>query len=55
MRNKSKEAEKLERLLIELTNARDLAHAVTDSDYIVYMIEMAMLEVADRSSVASGR
>lgn len=54
IRKKGREAERLERLLIALTNSRDLAHDVPDSDYIIYMIEMALLEVADRSRVASG-
>ena len=53
-RKKGRDAERLERLLIELTSARDHAHAVSDSDYIVYMIEMALLEVAERSRAASG-
>jgi hypothetical protein len=51
MRSKSREADKLKRLLVELTDARDLAHAVPDGDHIVYMIEMAMMEVVDRSNV----
>lgn len=51
MRSKSSDAERLNRLTVELTEARDLAHAVADSDHIVYMIEMALLEVADRSRV----
>ncbi|MBN9039496.1 MAG: hypothetical protein J0H53_25840 [Rhizobiales bacterium] len=53
-RRKGRDAERLERLLIELTGARDHAHAVADSDYIVYLIEMALLEVADRSRAARG-
>lgn len=47
------DAGKLDDLLVELTNARDLAHTVPDSDHIVYMIEMALVEVADRSKAAS--
>ena len=45
------DADKLEHLLVELANARDLAHTVPDSDHIVYMIEMALMEVAGRSNV----
>lgn len=46
--------DRLKHLLVELTRARDLAHTVPDSEHIVYMIEMALLEVADRSRVTSG-
>ncbi len=42
-------ADRLKHLHSNLTKARDLAHAVPDSDHIVYMIEMALMEVADRS------
>lgn len=47
-------ADKLKDLLVELTNARDLAHTVPDSDHIIYIIEMALMEVADRSRVVGG-
>lgn len=47
-------ADRLNDLLVELTNARDLAHTVPDSDHIVYMIEMALMEVTDRSRVVGG-
>lgn len=46
--------DRLNDLLVELTIARDLAHTVPDSDHIVYMIEMALMEVADRSRVVGG-
>ena len=46
--------DRLNDLLVELTNARDLAHTVPDSDHIIYMIEMALMEVTDRSRVVGG-
>ena len=47
-------ADRLKDLLVELTNARDLAHTVPDSDHIIYIIEMALMEVTDRSRVVGG-